>query len=49
MVQTMQDQRMKSGVAGQYFPGISRRRVTIEYALYVFTDTDGVLLINLSI
>ena len=41
MVQAVQDQGMQTGIAGQHFPGISGGRITVEYALDVFTDADG--------
>ena len=31
---------METGITCQYFPGISCCRVTIKYALYVFSNTD---------
>jgi len=49
VIEAMQDQSMKAGIAGQYFPGISGSRITVKYALYVFTNADGVFLFNLSI
>jgi len=44
VIEAMQNQRMKPGVTGYDFPGVSSGRVTIEYALYVFTNADGVFL-----
>src|SRR5690554_1558487 len=39
MRQTMQPNSMQARVAGQYFKGITRRRITVEYTLDIFTHT----------
>src|SRR5258707_11441709 len=39
MREAMDEQRMESGVAGDDFPGRARRRVALEYAGYVFSDS----------
>lgn len=43
MVETMDQHRMYTRVAGQDFPGISRGRVTVENTIYIFTNTDEII------
>jgi hypothetical protein len=35
---------MKPWIAGNYLPGIPGSRITLKYALYVFTNTDESIL-----
>src|SRR5207247_11093708 len=37
--QSMDEKRVKTGIAGNDFPGRTRRRVAFEYAGYVFADS----------
>ncbi len=45
MVKAVKNQGVKTGITGQNLPGIPGCRVTVKYAIYVFTDSDGFFLI----
>jgi hypothetical protein len=46
MIKPMQDNGMHPGVTGQHFPGVSGCRVSLEHAIYIFTNADVFVLEN---